>query len=189
MTRAAASTEPLLAESDWVDTVLADWAREWPELDPAPAAIVGRVGRLAAFFDAGMARTFRPYALSRANFDVLATLRRSGAPYQLPQHVVMRSLMRTSGTVSVRIDRLEAAGLVRRHPDPDDGRGVMVALTEAGRRLVESVVPVHLANEERMLAVLTPTERETLIGLLRRLLMSFEEGSPSREISNRMDTE
>ena len=162
------------AERDWVDGVLADWAREWPKLDTAPAAIVGRVGRLRAFFDAGLEPTFRQFGLSRADFDVLATLRRSGAPYRLPQHVVMRALLRTSGTISFRIDRLERAGLVCRHSDPDDGRGVLVALTAAGKELVEAVAPVHLANEEHMLAALAPAERAELVRLLHTLLLSFE---------------
>jgi DNA-binding MarR family transcriptional regulator len=161
-------------QRDWVDRVLADWARERPDLETAPAAIVGRVGRLCAFLDAGLERTFRRFDLSRADFDVLATLRRSGSPYRLPQKSVMRALLRSSGTISFRINRLERAGLVRREPDPGDGRGVLVALTDEGFRLVEVVAPVHLANEERMLAALTPDERATLVHLLRTLLLSFE---------------
>jgi DNA-binding MarR family transcriptional regulator len=172
------------AERDWVDHVLADWARERPDLDTAPAAIVGRVGRLSAFLDAGLERTFRPFGLSRADFDTLATLRRSGAPYRLPQKTVMRELLRTSGTISFRIDRLERAGLVRREPDPADGRGVLVALTAEGLRLVETVAPVHLANEERLLRALAPAERAILIRLLRTLLLGLE-ASPSDDAAER----
>ena len=159
---------------DRVDHIVAEWARERPELDTSPAAIVGRVGRLAAFFDAGLAQTFKQFGLTRAGFDVLAALRRNGVPYRLPQKMLMHALMRTSGTMSFRIDRLEQDGLVRRKGNPDDKRGVFVQLTPSGKRLVDAAAPVHLANEERMLAALSPREREQLVGLLRKLLLSFE---------------
>jgi len=166
---------------DWVDGVMDAWARERPELDTGPAEIVSRLGRLSAFLDAGLERTFRRYGLSRAGFDVLATLRRSGAPYRLPQKAVMAATLRTSGTTSFRIDRLESQGLVRREPDLVDRRGVFVTLTEEGLRLVDTVAPVHLANEDRLLAALSPTERAVLVGLLRTLLVSFESASPENE--------
>jgi DNA-binding MarR family transcriptional regulator len=153
---------------------LADWAREQPDLDTSPAAIVGRLGRLCAFLDAGLEDLFARHGISRADFDVLATLRRSGAPYRLPQKTLMRALMRTSGTISVRIDRLQVLGLVRREPDGADRRNVFVALTEAGRERVETVAPLHLANEDRLLAGLSSGERETLAGLLRAALLNFE---------------
>jgi DNA-binding MarR family transcriptional regulator len=159
---------------DWVDHVRAQWARERPDLDTRPVAVVGRLGRLGTFLDAGLERVFRLYDLSRADFDVLATLRREGAPYRLPQKVVMRSVLRTSGTLSVRIDRLERKGLVRREPDPADRRGVIVGLTKRGCELVDLVAPMHLANEERLLAALAPAQRETLADLLRTLLIGFE---------------
>ncbi len=161
-------------ERDWVDQVRDAWARERPDLDTSPVAVVARVGRLGAFLDAGLERTFRRYGLTRAGFDVLATLRRSGAPYRLPQKTVMRALMRTSGTMSFRIDRLEQRGLVRREADLADRRNVFVALTEAGLRLVDVVAPAHLANEERLLAVLSPQEQDLLVTLLRKLLLGFE---------------
>lgn len=168
-------------EHDWVDEVRAAWARERPELDTAPAGVVGRVGRLAQFFDARLERTFRRFGLTRAGFDVLGALRRSGAPYRLPQKQLMRALLRSSGTTSFRIDRLEQRGLVRRLPNPDDHRGVFVELTEEGRRLVDEVAPAHLANEEQLLVGLTSEERETLAGLLRKLLVGFEAVSNEKE--------
>jgi DNA-binding MarR family transcriptional regulator len=159
---------------DQVDRIIAAWAREWPDLDTSPAAVVGRVGRLTRFFDAGLRRTFKRFGLTRADFDVLAALRRSGPPYRLPQKALMNELMRRSGTTSFRVDRLERTGLVRRSPDPHDKRGAFVTLTKKGRRRFDTVAPVHLANENRMLAALSRRERETLISLLRRLLISFE---------------
>ena len=86
----------------------------------------------------------------------------------------MGALMRTSGTTSFRIDRLESQGLVRREPDPDDGRGVFVTLTKKGLRLVDVVAPVHLANEDQLLAALSTEERALLVILLRKLLVRFE---------------
>ena len=168
---------------DRVDGIVAEWAREWPELDTSPAAIVGRVGRLATFLDEGLARTFARFGLTRGAFDVLAALRRSGRPYRLPQKDVMEALMRTSGTMSFRIDRLERAGLVRREPDPNDKRGVFVRLTPKGKRLVEAAAPVHLANEERMLTALSRAERDQLVVLLRKLLISFESEERSRGVT------
>jgi len=162
------------AARDAVDHIVAAWARERPELDTAPAAIVGRIGRLRWYFDAGLERTFRRFALTRAAFDVLAALRRSGQPYRLPQKVLMGALMRTSGTTSFRINRLESQGLVRREPDPGDGRGVFVTLTKKGLRLIDVVAPVHLANEDQLLAALSREERALLVILLRKLLVGFE---------------
>jgi DNA-binding MarR family transcriptional regulator len=155
---------------DRVDRLIAGWAREWPALDTSPAAVVGRVGRLTRFFDAGLTRTFEGFGLTRADFDVLAALRRSGRPYRLPQ----KALMRQSGTMSFRVDRLQRAGLVRRSPDPHDRRGALVTLTAKGRRRFAAAAPAHLANENRMLSALSRRERDLLISLLRRLLVSLE---------------
>lgn len=168
------------AARDAVDGMVAAWARERPDLDTAPAAIVGRIGRLGWYFDVALERTFRRFGLTRAAFDVLAALRRTGLPYRLPQKVLMGALMRTSGTTSFRIDRLESQGLVRREPDPDDGRGVFVALTKKGLRLIDLVAPAHLANEGQLLAALSTAERTTLVTLLRKLLLSFETPSVDR---------
>lgn len=159
---------------DSVDRLLAEWTREWPELNTAPAGVIGRLGRVSSYLDAGLERRFRPFGLTRAGFDVLAALRRSGAPFRLPQKALMGALMRTSGTTSFRVDRLERAGLVRREADPSDGRNVFVTLTPKGRRLIEKVAPVHLAGEEHALRGLSPAERATLITLLRKLLISLE---------------
>jgi DNA-binding MarR family transcriptional regulator len=159
---------------DQVDRLIAGWAREWPALDTSPAAVVGRVGRLTRFFDAGLTRTFKGFGLTRADFDVLAALRRSGRPYRLPQKALMRELMRQSGTMSFRVDRLQRAGLVRRSPDPHDKRGALVTLTAKGRRRFAAAAPAHLANENRMLSALSRRERDLLISLLRRLLVSLE---------------
>lgn len=151
---------------DAVDRLLAQWARERPDLDTRPMGVVGRVSRVARRIDLAQRATFARFDLDPAAFDVLATLRRSGEPYALTPGDLMRTAMVTSGAITQRLDRLEARGLVVRGPHPDDGRGVLVTLTGAGRILVDEVLPAHLATEERLLAPLTAAQRAELAALL-----------------------
>src|SRR3954454_793288 len=155
---------------DHVDRIRAAWAQEWPELDTEPVAVVARVGRLARHLDRGLERVFAEHGLTREAFDVLAGLRRAGAPYRMTPTELYRSLMRTSGAMTNRLRRLEDAGLVRRVPDPADGRVSLVEMTPKGRRLFERVAPLPLANERAMLAALDGAERDRLAALLRKLL-------------------
>jgi DNA-binding MarR family transcriptional regulator len=159
---------------DSVDHVLADWARERPDLDFTPVGVVTRLARVRGYLDAAVASVFAQYGLTAADFLVIVTLRRSGAPYRMPQARLMDALGLTSGTVSVRLDRLEQRRIVTREPDPASARGSLVQLTDAGLTLFDQVAPVHLANEDRLLAALSGDERLVLAGLLRRLLASFE---------------
>ncbi len=162
---------------DSVDKVLRDWARERPDLDFSPVGIVTRLARVRSHLDAGLQPVFDRYDLTPADFLVIVSLRRAGAPYRLAQAQLMGRLALTSGTVSVRVDRLVTRGIVAREPDTEDRRIQLVRLTDKGLRLFDEIAPVHLANEDRLLSALTPAEREQLAGLLRRLLASFEDGS------------
>jgi DNA-binding MarR family transcriptional regulator len=157
------------ASGDPVDRLLAQWARERPDVDASPMGVIGRISRLQRRIDAAQRATFARFDLDPPGFDVLATLRRQGAPFALTPGALMRSAMVTSGAITQRLDRLEARGLVARGPHPEDGRGVVVTLTEAGRALVDEVLPAHLATEERLLEALSPADRETLAALLRTL--------------------
>lgn len=168
----------IVAERDHVDRVLEQWANERPELDTTPVGVIARVGRLARYVDHALEETLGRYGLSRASWDVLASLRRSGAPYRLSPTELYRSLMRTSGAMTNRLYRLERAGLVRRIPDPSDGRGMLVALTPSGRQRVDEVAEHHLEGERRLLSTLSAQEQENLTGLLRKLLVSFESDQP-----------
>jgi DNA-binding MarR family transcriptional regulator len=161
-------------DGDHVDEVLADWSREWPELDTAPVGVVARVGRVASYLDRGLNQVFAEFGLDRAEFDVLATLRRAGRPYRRSPTELQRALMRTSGAITHIVDRLEQAGLVARSPDPDDRRGLLVALTPKGLRLFDKIVTMHLENERRLLHGLTQADQAALAALLRKLLLSFE---------------
>lgn len=117
--------------------------------------------------DAALLRIFRDFDLSSADFRVIVTLGRAGEPYELPQARLMSQLALTSGTISVRVDRLTKRGIITREADPDDKRGQKVRLTPDGLRLFDKIAPVHLANEERI----------TLARLLTKLLVSFESGT------------
>jgi len=162
---------------DEVDRVLADWAGQRPDLDFTPVGVVTRLTRLRGYLDAELAGVFARFGLTSADFLVIVSLRRGGPPYRMPQARLMDALGLTSGTVSVRLDRLEKSGIVTREPDPASARGSLVQLTGEGLELFDRVAPVHLANEDRLLSALSPAEREVLAGLLRRLLSSFESGS------------
>ena len=155
--------------ADAVDEIIAMWAREKPELDAAPMGIVGRISRLSRVLDKELKDFFAGHGLEFWEFDVLATLRRSGAPYELSPGALLRTAMVTSGAITNRVDRMEAKGLVERLRDPDDRRGVRIRLTAAGLELIDELVPLHLANERRLLAVLADDDRATLADLLRTL--------------------
>jgi DNA-binding MarR family transcriptional regulator len=162
-------------ERDPVDQILAQWQRERPDLDASPMGIIGRIGRLAKHLERVLLETFSEFGLTVGDFDVLAALRRSGQPYQLSPTTLFNTLMVSSGTMTHRIDRLEHAELVKRIPDASDRRGTLIVLTDKGFSLIEQAVAAHVDNEHRILSVLNASEREALIPLLRKLLVSFEE--------------
>jgi len=161
-------------QHDGVDIIIQQWQHERPDLDPEPMGIIGRISRLAQHLDRYIERELQPLGLSSGEFDVLATLRRAGTPYQLTPTALFRSLMLSSGAMTNRIDRLERAGWVRRRPDPTDRRGTLVQLTSEGVQLVNRAVEAHIENERRLLTTLSAEERVQLRDALRRLLGSFE---------------
>ncbi len=168
---------------DHIDKVVAKWKRERPDLDLAPVEIIGRAGRIMEYVDRALETKFEEFGISRATFDVLATLRRDGPPYKMTQRELMRSLLRTSGSMSLRIDALEREGFVEREQDESDRRSVFVALTGKGSKLLEAVIPEHLANESSLLAGLTAGERTELASLLRKWLGCLEQNlADSRQL-------
>jgi DNA-binding MarR family transcriptional regulator len=172
---AAGALTPPVADS--VDEILRQWAVQRPDLDFSPVGVLTRIARLRNHFDASLQEVFDRFGLSAADFQVIITLRRSGKPYRLAQSRLMTQLSLTSGTVSVRLERLERAGIVERGPDPADRRGALVTLTDHGLTLFDRVTPEHLANEDRLLSALDHGQREQFVDLLRRLLLSLEPGT------------
>jgi DNA-binding MarR family transcriptional regulator len=159
---------------DEVDAIVAAWRRERPDLDVAPLEVLSRVTRLARRLDRARAAAFARHSLEPWEFDVLAALRRTGAPYQLSPGQLVAQTMVTSGTMTNRIDRLERRGLVSRLPDPADGRGVTVRLEDGGRRLVDESLADLLTVEADLLRGLDPEARTALATLLRRLATAFD---------------
>jgi DNA-binding MarR family transcriptional regulator len=166
-------------ERDAVDVIQAQWERERPDLDRSPMGIIGRISRLSALVQRELERVFAEYGLTGGDFDVLATLRRSGTPYRLTPGELSRTTMVTTGGMTKRLDRLEASGLIRRETDPRDRRGKLIALTEQGRALIDQAVEAHIGNEERLLAELPAATREQLVPLLRELLLAIDGPRPS----------
>jgi DNA-binding MarR family transcriptional regulator len=162
------------APRDEVDALVEAWRRERPDLDVAPLEVLSRVSRLARHLDLARREAFAAHDLEPWEFDVLAALRRAGAPYELSPGRLLQVTLVTSGTMTNRIDRLEAKGLVTRVPDPDDGRSVRVVLTDEGRTRVDDALTDLLAHEREILGALEPAGRDELAELLRRLTVPFD---------------
>lgn len=155
---------------DQIDQILAQWDRERPDLDTGPMGLFGRLKRLHDRLSEELAQVYAAHGLTAASFDVLATLRRSGEPWSLTPSALIAWTMVTSGTMTNRLDRLEAAGLIARGPNPEDGRGQVVRLTPAGFALIEQVVGEHVANQHRLIASLPEPMREPFGAALRAWL-------------------
>ncbi|MQW87362.1 MarR family winged helix-turn-helix transcriptional regulator [Sinorhizobium saheli] len=161
-------------DKDHVDRILAQWRRERPDLDVSAMGPLGRLARLRAHISREQEAVFADHGLTSASFDVLATLRRSGPPFQLSPGELLAATMVTSGTMTNRLDQLEKAGLVKRLDNPEDRRGVIIALTPEGLKRIDAAVAAHVANQQRMIAGLTPEERDAIDALLKKFLATFE---------------
>jgi len=160
---------------DEVDSLVAAWQRERPDLDVAPMQVLSRVSRLAHHLDRQRSAAFSAYALETWEFDVLAALRRAGPPYQLSPGQLLRETMVTSGTMTNRVDRLAARGLVARENHPEDRRGVLVTLTASGKDTVDAALSDLLRAEQDILSRLSTTEQDRLAVSLRSLLLPYDD--------------
>jgi DNA-binding MarR family transcriptional regulator len=156
---------------DRADVAIEQWARERPDLPALPMAVLGRLSEAAErVMRDHLNPLFAEAGLQPGEFDVLATLRRSGKPYMLSPTRLYEALMISSGGMTARLDRLERAGLIERCPDPNDRRGKLIALTAQGREVIDATITRHVANERRILASLTLAEQEKLNALLKKLI-------------------
>lgn len=159
---------------DAVDRILDQWHRERPDLDVSPMATIGRLKRCAAFVQKRLDATFAKFGLSNWEFDVLATLRRSGPTGCLSPTALFSSLMITSGTMTHRLQQLEASGWVKRVPNREDARSMLVQLTPAGKKLIDRAVEAHVENEHAILAPLDRAQRAALDASLVTLMAMLE---------------
>lgn len=164
--------------SDKVDLYLRQWRSERPDIDPAPMGILGRLSRLSHLVDRELRAFFATKGLQPGEFDILATLRRSGPPYRLTAGGLVDAAMVTSGAITNRLDHLVAKGLVTRETDPQNRRSVLITLAERGRALVDEVVGEHIENEKRLLAPLDQRQQEQLARLLRTWLTELGDVAP-----------
>lgn len=166
--------QTMTTEPDHVARITKAWKRERPDLDPSPQGIIGRLHRLAAALTSELVPVYEKHGLGEGEFDVLATLRRTGEPFELQPSELAQHTMVTSGAMSKRIDRLESAGLVTRRASATDGRARVVALTEPGRGLIDRAFTDHIANEHRLLEPLDTPDRKELERILTAWLGALE---------------
>jgi Transcriptional regulators len=162
---------------DAVDRIVAQWARERPELATQPMAVFGRIYRIARLVGDRQEAVYATFGINRGEFDVLATLRRSGEPFQLSPTDLCASLMLTSGGMTGRLDRLERNGLITRSADPTDRRRLVITLTERGRDLVDQAVVAGLEAQHEVLDRLPAPARAQLADLLRELLAAASDAA------------
>ncbi|MET8469098.1 MarR family transcriptional regulator [Streptomyces sp. NPDC006422] len=167
-------SEPGAGQQDAVAAMLEQWQREFPEVDATALGVFGRLHRSFNRYQAQLNAFFDTYDLTVPAFGVLAALRRAGAPYRRTVSELADANLLTSGGITQRVDKLEAAGLALRVRDPDDRRIVHIQLTDRGLALAEEIIGAHFAHEADMLADLTEPERDQLAGLLSRLERSLD---------------
>jgi DNA-binding MarR family transcriptional regulator len=154
--------------ADHVDRILEQWARERPDLDVSPAGVIDRMSRVSNRLTEELVAVYATFGLGEGEFDILATLRRSGAPYALSPGELAAATMVTSGAISKRVDRCERQGWVARSVDNRDGRGRLISLTVQGRALIDEAFTAHMANEHRLVGLLSEHDRTLLAAALRR---------------------
>ncbi len=159
---------------DKVDNILAQWRTVRPDLEVTPMGLIGRLKRINQCLTREMDKTFAAHGLNPASFDVLATLRRSGPPYRLSPGDLLATMMVTSGTMTNRIDQLCKAGLVERIHNPNDGRSVIISLTDKGFHIIDKAVTAHVETQAQLTSSLSTEENVALNRLLTKYLKNLE---------------
>ena len=164
-----------MKDEDAVDRIIGQWRQERPDLDPSGKAVTGRVVRAADLISRRNEAAFAPLGIKGGEYSALSALRRSGLPYELSPSQMSDHLMVTSGGLSLMVDRLERAGLVRRRPHLEDRRSVLVSLTDDGLRTIDEAMTAHAAVEQEVVSGLSAREVSQLAVLLAKLLRTNEQ--------------
>ncbi|MEZ8856326.1 MarR family winged helix-turn-helix transcriptional regulator [Vibrio atlanticus] len=159
---------------DAIDRVVEQWAKEKPELETEPMAMMGRIMRIAKYMETQVAELHKNYDMKLGEFDVLATLRRSGKPYQLTPSELIGSMMLTSGAMTNRLDKLEAKGLIRREHSKEDRRSVSVQLTKDGLILIDQMMTEHVEMQKKLVKSLSASQKKNTNQLLKAWLSAYE---------------
>jgi DNA-binding MarR family transcriptional regulator len=163
-------------ERDLTDRQLERFGTVFPDVDGAVYQVTGRLARIGTYLERRQAAVFEQYGLGRGEVGMLSALRLVGPPHTLTPGKLGRGLLLSSAGVTSRVDRLERRGLVERHPDPDDRRGVLITLTEHGAELVDRAIRANTESEREVLTGFSAKDVEALERLLRRLTTSLEAG-------------
>jgi DNA-binding MarR family transcriptional regulator len=159
---------------DRVAEIQQAWRRERPDLDPSPQGVIGRLHRVALELTKRLVAVYGEFGLTEGEFDVLATLRRAGEPFEHAAGDLADHTLVTTGGLTKRVDRLEARGLVERRVEASDARRRLVRLTPEGRDLIDRAFTAHLANEHRLLEELGEADAASLEPILTRWLRLLE---------------
>ncbi|KZX70737.1 transcriptional regulator [Vibrio sp. HI00D65] len=159
---------------DAIDRVVEQWAKEKPELETEPMAMMGRIMRIAKYMETQVADLHKTYDMKLGEFDVLATLRRSGKPYRLTPSELIGSMMLTSGAMTNRLDKLEAKGLISREHSKEDRRSVSVKLTKDGLVLIDEMMTEHVEMQKKLVKSLSASQKKNINQLLKTWLSAYE---------------
>ena len=159
---------------DRVDNIIREWRQHRPDLDYSPLEVVSRVLRAAHYLQVRLDEIAAAYGLSHTgDLDVLTNLDRVGQPHERTPSELAEAQLVTAGGMTVRLNRLQRAGLIERRPNPHDGRGVLVRLTPIGQELARDALATLIEAQEAAIQALEPSERTALAGLLRELLVAL----------------
>ena len=159
---------------DAIDKVVGQWAQEKPDLNTEPMAIMGRLMRIAKYMETEVAQLHKRYDLKLGEFDVLATLRRSGAPYRLTPSELIDSMMLTSGAMTNRLDKLESKGLIEREHSKEDRRSVTVELTQDGFALIDQIIEEHAEVQTKLVEGMSSNQKKQINSILKAWLTQYE---------------
>jgi len=161
-------------ENDLIDSLISDWKEERPELDTSAMEVVGRILNLSKILEKKASNSLAIYNIHYTDFDVLATIRRSGKPYELTPSQLIKSVLITSGAMTALLNRLTNLKLIYRSPDPKDGRIKLVGLTQKGFKLIDNAIETRFIEASDSVKMLNKTENKELSILLKKLLKSVD---------------